>query len=94
MSPGTPAAAGKRIASIDALRGLVMLPMLVDHVRETVFLHVQVGNPDGCHRRDAGALVRALQAAPAGPCLAPLLLRGSGRVRRMDLHRCTRLPSR
>ncbi|MBU0900579.1 MAG: DUF1624 domain-containing protein [Gammaproteobacteria bacterium] len=31
--------------AIDALRGLVMLFMLVDHVRETFFLHVQVGDP-------------------------------------------------
>ena len=36
---------GPRIAGIDALRGLVMLLMLVDHVRETVFLHAQVGDP-------------------------------------------------
>ncbi len=35
----------KRVAGIDALRGLVMLLMLVDHVRETVFLHVPVGDP-------------------------------------------------
>ncbi len=34
-----------RLASIDALRGLVMLFMLVDHVRETWFLHLQVGDP-------------------------------------------------
>ena len=43
MTGGTSAA--NRIASIDALRGLVMLLMLVDHVRETVFLHMQIGDP-------------------------------------------------
>lgn len=34
-----------RLLAIDALRGLVMLFMLVDHVRETFFLHVQVADP-------------------------------------------------
>ncbi|POR40264.1 heparan-alpha-glucosaminide N-acetyltransferase domain-containing protein [Methylobacterium sp. V23] len=34
-----------RIVSVDALRGLVMLLMLVDHVREFVYLHVQVRDP-------------------------------------------------
>lgn len=34
-----------RIVSIDALRGLVMLLMLVDHVREFVYLHAQVRDP-------------------------------------------------
>ncbi|MDP4025291.1 heparan-alpha-glucosaminide N-acetyltransferase domain-containing protein [Methylobacterium sp. NEAU 140] len=34
-----------RIGSIDALRGLVMLLMLVDHVREFVYLHAQVRDP-------------------------------------------------
>ncbi len=39
-----------RIAVIDVLRGLVMLIMLFDHVRETVFLHHQVGDPmDAAH---------------------------------------------
>lgn len=31
--------------AIDALRGLVMLLMLIDHVRETFFLHRQVSDP-------------------------------------------------
>ena len=34
-----------RIPSIDALRGLVILLMLVDHTREFFFLHAQVSDP-------------------------------------------------
>lgn len=34
-----------RLLSIDALRGLVILFMLLDHVRETSYLHQQVGDP-------------------------------------------------
>lgn len=40
----TPAAA-TRLTSIDALRGLMMLFMLLDHVRETFYLHHQVPDP-------------------------------------------------
>lgn len=49
--PGTaplaasPAAARARLMSIDALRGLVMVIMLLDHIRETWFLHMQVSDP-------------------------------------------------
>lgn len=35
----------KRVAAIDILRGLVMLLMLVDHVRERFFYHQNVGDP-------------------------------------------------
>lgn len=35
----------KRIASIDILRGIVMLLMLVDHVRERFFYHQNVSDP-------------------------------------------------
>lgn len=34
-----------RLRSIDGLRGLVILIMLLDHVRETFFLHRQVSDP-------------------------------------------------
>ncbi|WP_346831002.1 DUF1624 domain-containing protein [Pseudomonas abietaniphila] len=34
-----------RLQSIDAVRGLIMLFMLLDHVRETFFLHRQVSDP-------------------------------------------------
>ncbi|WP_349745095.1 DUF1624 domain-containing protein [Roseateles cavernae] len=34
-----------RITSIDALRGLVIIIMLLDHVRETLYLHLQVTDP-------------------------------------------------
>jgi uncharacterized membrane protein len=40
-----PAAPTARLSSIDLLRGTVMVLMLLDHVRETFFLHVQMGDP-------------------------------------------------
>lgn len=50
LKPGAetfPHAAGKpaRIVSIDALRGLVILLMLVDHTREFFFRYVPVSDP-------------------------------------------------
>ena len=41
----TPANATARIASIDLLRGLVILIMMVDHVRERFYMHTPVGDP-------------------------------------------------
>ncbi|WP_312154153.1 DUF1624 domain-containing protein [Pseudomonas sp.] len=41
----TPPLLTQRLQSIDALRGLVIVFMLLDHVRETFFLHRQVSDP-------------------------------------------------
>ena len=40
-----PAQARSRIEVIDVMRGLVMVIMLLDHVRETFYLHRQVSDP-------------------------------------------------
>lgn len=40
-----PVAAAARLASIDAVRGLVMVIMLLDHVRDTLGTHWLVGDP-------------------------------------------------
>lgn len=44
-SPSAVPQASTRLLSIDALRGLVILFMLLDHVRETFLLHMQVSDP-------------------------------------------------
>lgn len=43
-----------RLHSIDALRGLVILFMLLDHVRETFYLHMQVSDPMDVLNTDPG----------------------------------------
>lgn len=45
LSPLSVSPSRSRIQSIDALRGLVILLMLVDHTREFFFLHAQVSDP-------------------------------------------------
>ena len=41
----TSAAPTRRLSSIDALRGLVMVVMLLDHVRDTFYTHMVVSDP-------------------------------------------------
>lgn len=43
-APGSNASRS-RIASIDVLRGLVILLMMLDHVRERFYMHVRTGDP-------------------------------------------------
>ncbi len=46
---GVPAVRPSRVIAIDALRGLVILLMLVDHTREFFYFHAQVGDPMDLH---------------------------------------------
>jgi len=51
----------QRLQAIDALRGLVILLMLLDHVRETFFLHKQLSDPiDVAHTDPALFISRTL----------------------------------
>ena len=66
------AAAGTRLVAIDALRGLVMLFMLVDHVREAFFLHLQVTDPVDAHTTDPGLFFTRLLSTFCAPTFVAL----------------------
>lgn len=77
FSPGaaSPMAAAKvstRLIAIDALRGLVMLFMLVDHVRETWFLHLQVTDPVDASATDPGLFFTRLLSTFCAPTFVAL----------------------
>jgi uncharacterized membrane protein len=57
----------QRINSIDMLRGLVMLIMLLDHVRERVLLHLQVSDPMDLATTEAGLFFSRLAAHLCAP---------------------------
>lgn len=56
-----------RLASIDLLRGTVMLLMLLDHVRETFFLHHQVTDPVDVSQTSSALYVCRLLAHLCAP---------------------------
>ncbi|WP_083274608.1 DUF1624 domain-containing protein [Novosphingobium resinovorum] len=66
------AAARTRLIAIDALRGLVMLFMLVDHVRETWFLHMQVTDPVDAHTADPALFFTRLLSTFCAPAFIAL----------------------
>ena len=56
-----------RLIAIDALRGFVMLLMLVDHVRETFFLHRQVSDPMDALSVDPGLFFTRVSSQLCAP---------------------------
>jgi uncharacterized membrane protein len=71
-SAGNVATARTRLMSIDALRGLVMVFMLVDHVRETLFLHMQVTDPVDASTVDPGLFFTRLISTFCAPVFIAL----------------------
>lgn len=71
-SPVAAAKARTRLIAIDALRGLVMLFMLVDHVRETFFLHLQVTDPVDANTTDPGLFFTRLLSTFCAPTFVAL----------------------
>ncbi|UAL11757.1 DUF1624 domain-containing protein [Caulobacter segnis] len=67
----SPALAG-RIRSIDALRGLVMLLMTVDHVREFFFIHAQVSDPMDVEKTEPALFFTRLAAHLCAPVFVAL----------------------
>ncbi len=65
-----------RIQSIDALRGLVMILMLLDHVRETYYLHEQVADPVDVASTDPALIFLRLLSSLCAPVF--VLLTGLG----------------
>ncbi|USQ97408.1 DUF1624 domain-containing protein [Caulobacter sp. RL271] len=66
------ASAAGRIRSIDALRGLVMLLMMVDHVREFFFIHAQVSDPMDVEKTEPALFFTRLAAHFCAPVFVAL----------------------
>ncbi|MBJ3815706.1 DUF1624 domain-containing protein [Shimwellia pseudoproteus] len=61
LFPGSSPVTTQRLIAIDALRGLMMLLMLVDHLRETFYLQMPVSDPMDITSTSAGLfLIRTL----------------------------------
>lgn len=61
-----------RLESIDALRGFVMVVMLLDHVRETWFLHMQVSDPADALTIDPALFFTRLTSTICAPVFVAL----------------------
>jgi len=72
MSAIPKAAVGTRIGSIDALRGLVMLFMLLDHIRETFILWMPVTDPVDANSIDPGLFFTRLTSTFCAPTFVAL----------------------
>ncbi len=72
MATANPAAARTRLLAIDALRGLVMLFMLVDHVRETFYLYMNVSDPVDANTTDPGLFFTRLLSTFCAPTFVAL----------------------
>ncbi|WP_031341363.1 DUF1624 domain-containing protein [Novosphingobium lindaniclasticum] len=72
-SPGSASSSrAKRIVAIDALRGLVMLLMLVDHTREFFYLDRQVADPMNLDETDPALFLTRLAAHLCAPVFVAL----------------------
>lgn len=79
------APASPRLTSIDQLRGTVIVLMLLDHVRETFYLHQQVPDPMGVDQIEPALFVSRLLAHLCAPVFVLLTglsawLYGSGQA--------------
>ncbi|WP_223241392.1 hypothetical protein [Flammeovirga sp. EKP202] len=61
----------KRISSIDILRGLVMLFMLLDHVRERFFYHMPISDPINIEETSSDLFFTRILGAVAKPSKIP-----------------------
>ncbi|TCB80493.1 DUF1624 domain-containing protein [Acinetobacter sp. ANC 4173] len=65
-------ALSQRLQAIDALRGLVILIMMVDHVRETFYLHHQVPDPMRIEETEASLFFSRILAHLCAPVFVVL----------------------
>jgi uncharacterized membrane protein len=63
---------GGRVIAIDALRGLVMIIMLLDHTRERFFLQHAVSDPVDCTNTDLGLFLVRLMSSLCAPVFVML----------------------